>query len=114
MPPTLPEVEKTNQEKQVDNNGTSAEKPSPKYFFAPLKSKMKSSASAVDEKGERRPDLFVNDIVPSERNRLATIRKPHNPLKCPSNSNAANIDPEVGKIRIKFLSTKFSHTPLFV
>lgn len=52
--------------------------------------------AAVDAKSELRPDvLLVNNVVPSDGNRLATIRKPHNPLKYPSNTNAASIDPEV-------------------
>lgn len=77
----------------------------PKYFFAPLKSKRKSSLSssssmtavvAADGKTEMRPDvLLVNNVMPSDSNRLATIRKPHNPLKYPTNANAASIDPEV-------------------
>lgn len=70
----------------------------PKYFFAPLKSKRKMSTSslAADGKTEMRPDvLLVNNVVPSDANRLATIRKPHNPLKYPSNTNAASLDPEV-------------------
>lgn len=74
------------------------EKPTLKYFFAPLKSKSKSAANATDTKTERRPDVFVNNILPSEGNRLATIRKPHNVLKCPSNPNATNVDQKVGKI----------------
>lgn len=51
----------------------------------------------MDAKGELRPDVFVSNIVPSESNRLATIRKPHNPLKCPSNANDENIDIDVSK-----------------
>ncbi|XP_055304780.1 uncharacterized protein LOC129569695 isoform X2 [Sitodiplosis mosellana] len=71
------------------DNETGATEKLPKYFFAPLKSKRKSSMCS-----EMRPDVFVNNVVPSDASRVATIRKPHNPLKYPSNLNIASIDPE--------------------
>lgn len=70
----------------------------PKYFFSALKNRRNISTSTTDSKSEMRPDvLLVNNIVSTENNRLATIRKPHNPLKYPSNSNAASMEPEVNK-----------------
>lgn len=84
------------QDEPTANDSPTMEKP--KYFFSALKSKRKLSTSSSDGKGEMRPDvLLVNNIVPSENSRLATIRKPHNPLKYPSNSNVASMDPEVRK-----------------
>lgn len=78
------DTEKNENETNIDNSP-------PKYFFAPLRSKRKSSLCP-----ELRPDvLLVNNVIPSDGNRIATIRKPHNPLKYPSNLNAASIDPEV-------------------
>lgn len=60
-----------------------------------------AGAVTADGKVEMRPDvLLVNNVTPSDGNRLATIRKPHNPLKYPSNTNAASIDPEVSSIFI--------------
>lgn len=63
----------------------------------------------MDAKGELRPDVFVNNIVPSEGNRLATIRKPHNPLKCPSNSNDENDDIDVSAAMIIFQLARQPH-----
>lgn len=63
-------------------------KPKPKYFFAPLKSKRKQSTPAASDNNRNEsqpPDLYISNVVPTEGNRLATIRKPHNPLKCPTN-----------------------------
>lgn len=84
-PPTL-----TDEGNFIQNTGENEEKSTPNYFFAPLKSKRKSSICS-----EQRPDIFVNNIVPSDGNRLATIRKPYNPLKYPSNLNAASVDQAV-------------------
>lgn len=52
-----------------------------KLIRFPLKSKSKNSP---DTTNEQHPDLCVNNGVPVETNRIATIRKPHTPLKCPS------------------------------
>lgn len=102
-------VQQDNSNENEPSSSSAIEKP--KYFFAPLKSKRKMSTSSssaaaaaaaavamtADGKTEMRPDvLLVNNVMPSDGNRLATIRKPHNPLKYPSNTNAASIDPEVG------------------
>lgn len=109
----------SNENESSTSSSTPMEKP--KYFFAPLKSKRKMSTSssstgtaaaiamATDGKTEMRPDvLLVNNVIPSDgNNRLATIRKPHNPLKYPSNTNAASIDPEVS-VRFRFLSSNIS------
>ncbi|XP_031637143.1 uncharacterized protein LOC116349721 isoform X2 [Contarinia nasturtii] len=84
-PPTLTEEGHIVQDEVINE----IDKPMPKYFFAPLKSKRKASMCS-----ELRPDVFVNNIVPSDGNRVATIRKPHNPLKYPSNLNAASVDSE--------------------
>lgn len=112
-PPTIADdgtvvVQQDNSNENESLSSSSVEKP--KYFFAPLKGKRKMStasssssspAAAVvstiaDGKNEMRPDvLLVNNVISSDGNRLATIRKPHNPLKYPSNTNAASIDPEV-------------------
>lgn len=92
-PPNLNEdgaIVQQNTDENENETKTGKNSP-PKYFFAPLKSKRKSSICP-----EMRPDvLFVNNIVSSDGSRVATIRKPHNPLKYPSNLNAASIDPEV-------------------
>lgn len=90
-PPLLTEEGDIVQNDSSENEAKGVDTSSQKYFFAPLKSKRKGSVCP-----ELRPDvLFVNNILPSDGNRLATIRKPHNPLKYPSNLNAASIDPEV-------------------
>lgn len=84
-------------------NDVNTIKPKPKFFFASLKSKRKlSSASATttattapaimnsdNNRNELKPDLCISNVLPSDGNsngnRLATIRRPHNPLKCPIN-----------------------------
>lgn len=131
-PPTISNdgtviVQPDNSNENESSSSSTTEKP--KYFFAPLKSKWKMSTSSstsgaagavtVDGKAEMRPDvLLMNNVTPSDGNRLATIRKPHNPLKYPSNTNAACIDPEVSSTFILFecffpfpiLLMKFSST----
>lgn len=91
-PPILTEEGNIVQDESPVNESSATDK-APKYFFAPLKSKRKSSVCS-----EMRPDVFVSNIIPSDGNRVATIRKPHNPLKYPSNLNAASIDPEVNRV----------------
>lgn len=73
---------------------TSSKEPSPelrqatpensiaKLIRFPLKSKSKHA----DSSSEQPPDLCVNNVVAAEPSRVATIRKPHNPLKCPGGS----------------------------
>lgn len=107
-PLSIPETEEGIVQTDKVNVG---DKPASKHFFAPLKSKRKGSGNLVASRGELRPDVFVNNIVPADGNRLATIRKPHNPLKYPSNSNAASIDPEVN-IFVKFKLQHLKHTEL--
>lgn len=92
-PPNLTEEGNIVQDELPAENDTSVVEKAPKYFFAPLKSKRKSSVCA-----EMRPDVFVSNGVPLDGSRVATIRKPHNPLKYPSNLNIASIDPEVNRI----------------
>lgn len=61
----------------------------PKFLsIAPLKSKRKLISRSIEKQNER-PDVFVDNILPTETKKVATIRKPHNPLKCPIYSNVA-------------------------
>lgn len=56
------------------------------YFFSSLKSKRKAATNSTESKIER-PDVFIDNALPSNENKTATIRKPHKPLKCPNNSD---------------------------
>lgn len=60
----------------------------PKFLsFAPLKSKRK----LISRSGENeRPDVCVDNVLATDRKKVATIRKPHKPLKCPIYSNVAS------------------------
>lgn len=53
-----------------------------KFIRFPQKSKSKHPSD---------PDLCVSNAVATESSRLATIRKPHNPLKCPSGSKQVGL-----------------------
>lgn len=55
-------------------------------FFAPLKTKAMRQMQISPEKtnqDELRPDLCIGNVLACDTNKLATIRRPHNPLKCP-------------------------------
>lgn len=67
----------------------SSEKASvPKFLsFAPLKLKRK----LISRSGENeRPDVCVDNVLATDTKKVATIRKPHKPLKCPIYSNVAS------------------------
>lgn len=68
--------------KEMSNNN----KKGVKSFFAPMKSKWKPTTSSAEKHSEW-PDVFVNNVSMSEVKKIATIRKPHKPLKCPRNSD---------------------------
>lgn len=68
------------------NKSNKEMKQSPKYFFSPLKSKRKMTTNSTEQQVEM-PDVFIDNVLPSDVKKLATIRKPHKPLKCPKNSN---------------------------
>lgn len=60
-----------------------------KNFFAPLKSKqmkrkLVGHKNEPENQNQLRPDLYISNVLASETNKLATIRKPHKPLKCPA------------------------------
>lgn len=60
--------------------------PKVKNFFAPLKTKVMRQMQMSPENGnqnELRPDLCIGNVLACDTNKLATIRRPHNPLKCP-------------------------------
>lgn len=60
--------------------------PKVKNFFAPLKTKGMRQMQISQEKtnqDELRPDLCIGNVLACDTNKLATIRRPHNPLKCP-------------------------------
>lgn len=52
--------------------------------FAPLKSKRKVISA---ENQNDSPDVCVRNVLANETKKVATIRKPHTPLKCPIYSN---------------------------
>lgn len=58
---------------------TETDEPRKTNFFAPLKSKI-----TQHNQEELRPDLCVGNVLACDTNKLATIRRPHNPLKCPT------------------------------
>lgn len=60
--------------------------PKVKNFFAPLKPKAMRQTQTSSEntnQDELRPDLCIGNVLACDTNKVATIRRPHQPLKCP-------------------------------
>lgn len=60
--------------------------PKVKNFFAPLKTKaMRQMQTAIEnaKQDELRPDLCIGNVLACDTNKVATIRRPYQPLKYP-------------------------------
>lgn len=86
----------TASESNATSSGASTGKdfitPKVKNFFAPLKAKGKMQLPQENvNQDELRPDLCIGNVLACDTNKVATIRRPHNPLKCPIGHDYANV-----------------------
>lgn len=76
-------------ESNVPSSTATVAKDSPtpkiKKFFSPLKTK-----GARQMQDELRPDLCIGNVLACDTNKVATIRRPHNPLKCPASEQSCH------------------------